>query len=129
MQLPEDCRLAYVVGAEAWYARSDPSSRPYVSVMAAADGGGAAWEFQVEERDDVRPGTVQVQAFDDAFDAFVQVPEFFAALAEQQPSSLAAVVAILNELGARDDTQRANPYASKAEGQCERCGQPMRLTP
>ena len=83
MQLPEDCRLAYIVSHEAWYARSMPDRQPEMSVMAAAEGGGCAWEFTITEADFENRGMhpISVRLFDDAFAAFAQIPEFFAALA------------------------------------------------
>ena len=107
MQLPEDSRLAYIVSHEAWYARSMPDGQPEMSVMAAADGGGVAWEFTVEEVElgPPRPA-LRIKVFDDAFAAFTQIPEFFAALATGDYTTLDAVRSLLDGLGAADDTDR-----------------------
>ena len=108
MQLPEDCRLAYIVSHEAWYARAMPDRQPEMSVMAAAEGGGCAWEFTVREADFENRGQrpVSVTLFDDAFAAFAQIPEFFAALATEDYTTLSAVQALLDGFGAADETDR-----------------------
>lgn len=106
MQLPEGTRLAYVVTHEAWYYRD---GKPSVTVMAAAGGGGVAWEFAVEEfRFRGEPAT-QVQVFEDAYAAFAQLPEFFGALAAGEGTTLADVIKLLDLLGAVDKTERRGP--------------------
>ena len=108
MQLPEDCRLAYIVSHEAWYARSMPDRQPEMSVMAAAEDGRCAWEFTITEADFENRGMhpISVALFDDAFAAFAQIPEFFAALATGDYTTLDAVRSLLDGLGAADDTDR-----------------------
>lgn len=115
--LPPGCSLAYVVFAEAWYYQHHNElrrERDYIGVMASADpnGSSCAWEFEVEDRSDLRPGTIRLHMFDDSFAALDQIPAFFAALADRQPGSLAEVREILDEMGARDETARVNPYVS-----------------
>lgn len=111
MNLPDDCTLAYTVNHESKYYRlyreaTGTMTGRSLGVAASASGGGVAWEFVVEEHR-LGKGAVQLQIFDDAFAALAQIPEFFAALAEQEPTSLDAVRAILDELGAVDQTTRA----------------------
>jgi len=105
MQMPDGCRLAYTIAHEAWY----PSviTDPHISVAASViDGGGVAWEFIVEERElrhDEK--AIRVGVFDDAFEVFEHVPEFFAALSEKKPRTLGEVVDVLKALGAVDETE------------------------
>jgi hypothetical protein len=120
MNLPEDTHLAYTVWHEAWYADASriPGELPHLMVSASAkgSGGGVAWEFQVDEEELGREMVTRVKMFDDAYPALTQMPEFFAALAEQQPATLAEVRAILNGLGAVDETERVSPYGNKPAG-------------
>lgn len=111
MQLREDCRLTYVVAHEAWYGRvPGVIERPQLNVCASAQGGGVAWEFLVTQHDFGKGNTpIRLDVFDDAFAAFNEIPEFFAALGEKEPRTLADVVAILAAMGATDDTQRERP--------------------
>lgn len=112
MDIPEDCEFAYIVNHEAWYAEATNDVRhPSVMVQAAAFEGGVAWEFKVDEHNFGRQTAIQVCVFDDAFVAYRQVPEFFAALVEEKPDSLAGLRKILDRLGAKDRTARANPYS------------------
>ena len=107
--LPEDTHLAYVVTHEAWYANALPDRCPEINVMAAAEGGGVAWEFTVEEVDLGSSGpAIRVKVFDDAFAAFAQIPQFFAVLASEGVASLRDVRATLDGMGAADETERRN---------------------
>jgi hypothetical protein len=106
-KLPEDCHLAYIVSHEAWYANAMPERHPEINVVAAADGGGCAWEFMVEEVDLGSGGTpIRVKVFDDAFAAFEEMPEFFASLAAEKTGTLDGVRSILDRMGAVDETDR-----------------------
>jgi hypothetical protein len=93
--------LNYVVPHEAFYCRvvNDVS----VTVQKSADDGGCAWEFSVVEHPRIG---IRVEVFDDAFAAFVEVPEFFTALAQSRRSNLDSVREILDDLGFEDATQR-----------------------
>jgi len=106
MAVPDDCRFAYIVNQEAWYSKVLTDEPKEIMVMAAADDGGVAWEFGVEERVLGGETVVQLHPFNDAFDAFAQIPDFFAALAEEKPSTLDGVRGILDRLGAVDRTER-----------------------
>ena len=108
MNLPEDTHLAYSVFHEAWYASVPGNVRqPEIGVAASAEGsgGGVAWEFAVEEVD-LSPTAIRVRVFDDAFAAFAEMPEFFAALAAEKITTLAQVRELLDRLGAVDETSR-----------------------
>lgn len=107
MNIPQDCDLTYIVGYEAWYADANRAheSNPYLNIQAAAREGGVAWEFKAAEYDLDGP-TLQLAMFGDSFDAFAEMPEFFAALAEQKPRTLVELRKLLDGIGARDATER-----------------------
>ena len=112
MNLPTGTELVYIIGDDAWYAEANrpTNPHPYLSVEALYPGDGCEWEFTIIERE-LQGSCTQVRIFQDAYAAFVQVPELFQAFADEHPTTLAAVVAILDELGAKDITPRVNPYA------------------
>jgi len=112
MDLPTGCELHYLIGDEAWYAEANKPTNPdpYLSVMAQYPGDGCEWEFEITEHD-YNGGCVKVKMFSDSFAAFAEIPEFFDALTDLSPASLSGVVAILDELGAKDATPRVDPYA------------------
>jgi len=99
-RLPEGTHLAYVVAHEAWYRKV--VDQPAIQVAAAADGG-QAWGFTVDE---YSFGAIHVGVFEDAFAAFAQIPEFFAALASEGAATLDDVRRILDAMGAADETDR-----------------------
>jgi hypothetical protein len=105
VNLPDNCELVYIVPAEAWYSDVIREHRPIVSVVAAARGGGAAWEFDVEQHELDGP-TLRLRMFHGSWDAFEQIPEFFAALHEESPRTLVDLRAMLDRIGARDATAR-----------------------
>lgn len=105
MNIPDDCFFAYTVMHEAFYA-SVLNGKREISVSASAHEGGCLWEFMVEEVDLGGHPNVKVNIFDDAFDAFAQIPEFFARLTTERPTDLKQVARILDDLGARDTTER-----------------------
>jgi hypothetical protein len=119
-KLPEDCHLAYIVSHEAWYAHAVADRRPEISVTAAADGGGCAWEFTVEEVDLGASGpAIRVKVFEDAFAAFAQIPEFFAALAAEKTDTLDGVRSVLDRIGAADETERrSSKYGERRSSKC-----------
>lgn len=108
MNLPNDTRLAYIVCQEAWYAKAPGNDRgPELNITASARDGGVAWEFSVKEKVLGRRPVAYLKMFDDAFDAFEQVPEFFRALAKRgHDVTLAEIRSILDSLGAVDETAR-----------------------
>lgn len=118
MNLPKGTHLAYIVNQEAWYAvgvlRDQP---PTVMVQASAkgQGGGVAWDFAVEDGSDLlgKPG-LRLKMWDEAWEAFAQIPEFFAALASGEVTTLADLRGLLDSLGAVDETSRVSPYTSEA---------------
>ena len=113
MSLPEGTHLAYIVVKDAWYASAayNRDEKPTVSVMASHEDGGVAWEFAVVEFDLDGP-SVHLEMFYDSFAALSEMPEFFAGLQQiGKGDGLAAVVALLDSLGAADETKRVSPYA------------------
>ena len=117
--LPDDTHLAYIVSHEAWYARTPGVvDGPSVSVSASAEGsgGGVAWEFVTEEIVLSGKPVIRVKIFDDAFDAFAQIPQFFTTLAKEGIGSLSAVRDLLDEMGAVDETDRVGPAGSREMG-------------
>ena len=113
MNLPDGCHLAYAISGDAWYAPALSDEPPTVTISAATPTDGIAWEFQVVKHD-LGDGTraLRVEVFAEAWPAFAQVPEVFAALAAEFPPVLGDVVIILDRLGAVDETARTNPYAT-----------------
>jgi hypothetical protein len=110
--LPEDCHLIYTVSHEAWYARHPGIvDQPQIMVSASSDEGGCAWEFGVNEHDfgTGHGRAIRADVFDDAFAAFAQIPEFFAALAAEKIGTLDEVRALLDRMGAVDQTDRRDP--------------------
>lgn len=112
MDLPENTHLAYNVWREAWYADVRKDDKPGIGIAASAEGtgGGVAWEFQITQYELGGKPCTHIEMFDDAYEAIVQVPELFAALAKEQPGTLEQVRAILNGLGAVDETSRVSPH-------------------
>jgi hypothetical protein len=105
VNLPDDCELTYAVYSEAWYAKALTACTPSITIMASHRGGGAAWEFDVEEHDLGKPA-LRLRMFSDSWDAFAQIPAFFTALCVDGPCTLVDLREILARLGARDTTQR-----------------------
>lgn len=108
-RLPEDCFLAYFVMHEAYWAERTwtPGQKPTVMVQAAGGEGGCAWEFAVEDYASIN--AVRLAMFSDSWAALTQIPEFFAALAAGEVSSLADARTLLDRLGAVDRTERVSP--------------------
>lgn len=98
-------RLCYIVPFEAFY-RSVVRDRA-ITVSKSADGGGCDWEFQIVEHHNIG---IRAEIFDDAFRAFTEVAPLFTALAEQRPTSLDDVRALLDAFGLADETERTNPH-------------------
>lgn len=117
MNISDDCHLAYIVSHEAWYwsAARTPGEKPHLNVQASArgSGGGVAWEFDVSEHELGGKPCTRIEMFDDAYEAFAQIPEFFVLMREHQPGTLREVRGILDGLGAVDETQRTDPYARR----------------
>jgi hypothetical protein len=108
-KLQGDTYLAYVVTHEAWYSYAGVErERPQITVCAASEGGGGAWEFVVEDHTGLVPGepTIQVKVFDDAFGAFVDLRDFFETLATGRVQTLDDVRELLDLMDAVDETPR-----------------------
>lgn len=116
--LPEGTHLAYTVYHEAhWWLGLLPHLRPddgrrcvQVAASAKGAGGGVAWEFGVQEYASIN--ALCVDMFGDAWPAFRQIPEFFDRLPDCD--TLDAVRALLDELGAVDETERPAAKAAAA---------------
>lgn len=111
-RIDDEYTFSYIVQREAWYHTGPHSVRdlPAVSIMASADGGGVKWEFDVEEHD-ICGGSLRLRVFADAFDAFTDVPGFFAGMAANPPKTLTALVFLLDHMGAQDITERTRRAA------------------
>lgn len=110
MRLPDGSRLVYTLGHKAWYAQANGLTSPELTVTAAMGDGGCAWEFMVREHDlgrDERP--IRIDVFDDSFEAYAQIPEFFIAVGVLRPTGIAQVVDILSAFGAVDETPYVRP--------------------
>ncbi len=109
-------RLEYIVGHEAWYAdankMADPD--PYVGVIKAHEEGGCDWEFQIVDRaEGVGKPSLQVQIYDDAFAALVELAPLLATFADERPTTLADAREILDRFGFTDVTSRTSPYGTE----------------
>lgn len=111
---PPGYRFDYVVADETYYARyvrQAPGGRyPEMWVrkdrLGESDGVHAdeGWELNIVEKE----GGIRVEVLCDAFTAFTDVPELFAALPHTSPT-LADVRALLDALGFVDATDRGTP--------------------
>ena len=104
MRLDAGTHLTYIVSQEQWGPGIVPQPEIYVS--AAYGDGGCAWGFPVREYDLSGGPAIRAEVFDDAFAAFTQIPEFFAALADEEICTLDAVQRLLDRMGALDETRR-----------------------
>jgi hypothetical protein len=110
MNLPEHTHLAYILIHEAWWAAANHIDHPQLSISASHKGGGCAWEFTAEQDELGGRQVVRVKMFFDSFAAYAQMPEFFAALAEQgESATLDSVREVLDSLGAVDETEHETP--------------------
>src|ERR1051326_1861388 len=115
MNIPDGYTLTYIVQAEAYYAHV--VKEPGLSVVLRYDDeGGCRWEFQVKPYDFCTSKAVQLQIFEDAFEAFAMIPEFFEEIRQQKPNSLAEVRQILDGIGAVDATDRRTQAADRRNG-------------
>jgi hypothetical protein len=108
-ELPSGGYLTYSVAAEAYYYHTVGREEPSITVMSShtGRGGGVSWEFQVVDRSErIGQLALRVEIFDDAWAAFVEVPEIFAAMAAGTVKSLNDLRTLLDGLGAVDETTR-----------------------
>lgn len=103
---PDGYRLAYIRTREAWYSQPPltgiPGDRNVLMISMDSLDGGCRWEFEI---DDEPVGGLRVKVYDDAWQAFTDVPEFFTALAALGRGALVEeVVEILDLLGFTDTT-------------------------
>jgi hypothetical protein len=108
-RIDNDCTLTYIIVKEAWYASSCADEPPSILVAATADGDGSKWEFEVQERELGGKTCLRLKMFDDAFEAFYDIPEFFLRLRGYQPRTLRELRMLLDHIGAVDATKRARP--------------------
>lgn len=115
-------RLNYIIGAETWYAplldREEPGRELRIGRDSYRPDGtddGCVWEFTIVTHSLGASTALRVEAFDDAWAAFADVPDLFARLAtmsnheaanHDRQWTLADVVAVLDDLGFTDDTPR-----------------------
>lgn len=104
---PEGYRLSYVLTGEAWYSRPPltgiPGDRNVLMISMDNLDGGCRWEFAIDDE----PGGLRLGVYDDAWQAFAAVPEFFTALTALGRGALVEeVVEILDALGFTDTTPR-----------------------
>jgi hypothetical protein len=111
--LPEGTHLAYHLWHEEWLWRDVVASQPRGVAITASRGAelGGAWEFNITETDmDDGEKALQINMFYNAWQAFAQIPELFAALAaKNKQTTFEEVVGLLDTLGAVDETDRQQP--------------------
>jgi hypothetical protein len=112
-ELPGGAHLAYSCLHEI-RARPGVPAEVYVFASKKGDGGGSRWGFSIIEKDLAGPA-IKVEVFEDAFAAFTEIPQFFVALARNQPNHMATVYALLRASGAVDETPRVDPSASRRD--------------
>lgn len=116
-----DYRYSYVVHHEAWYAAAADAAtgdgrREELQISRDHKGGGAAWEFTAERVDLGGRQLVRLKIFEDAFDAFGDAADFFAALRSERPSRLSEVRSLLDRMGFVDRTERQEPRRNPLAG-------------
>jgi hypothetical protein len=110
VNLDPDCKLAYTIIDETYYRDAmKHQERPLLWVSSSCEDTSIDWQFNVEEYTFDWGRSLQLTMHPSACKAIVQVPELFAALAEQEPKTLSEMVAILDRLGAVDVTERDEP--------------------
>jgi hypothetical protein len=114
MQTPDGHRLTYEVSHERWHAKlSGDDIFEGVKVRLRGETG-VSWTFDISNpcamlgHEPPEP-MILVNVYYGDWDAFTQFPEFFAQLAERKPATLTEVIAILDALGAEDETVRQRP--------------------
>lgn len=112
-EAPEGLALGYSATRETWHHRHStfPGDVNVLMVgLYGQTGGGCRWEFAIDE-EDAGGRCLRVKIYDEAWAAFTEVPEFFAALAELGRGAMTEdVVPVLDRLGFRDMTARVNPH-------------------
>lgn len=96
--------LTYILWRESWWFTPDEQDTTALMVCLQAPDGGVKWEFAIAHE---AIGALRVKVFDDAWEAFTAIPEFFAGLAALGSGAmLEEVVELLDSIGARDATTR-----------------------
>jgi hypothetical protein len=119
-----DRAMAYVASHEAWYwdacFEGNVVAEIYVQNVSVDEdgvvdrGGGCHWEFAIRWHDHGEHGTPpQVEIFNDAWQAFHEIPEFFGKLATlADKATVHVVIDMLVDLGWTDLTTRSDRRAS-----------------
>lgn len=123
--MSETVQLTYTVMHEGWWVTTGSVREDKPNLMVSGrlpNGQSIGWEFQIVQHDFNGAGrsAIRVNVFSDAFDAWADVPELFAALREQPPHTLAEVQSILDGLGALDTTERDIPESVRNRMQTRR---------
>lgn len=115
IQMPEGTILAYTVYHETTWWRQlcehnrPNGGRPCVQISASAGkSAGCKWEFGVVEYD-LSKRALQLEIFDEGWEAFARMAPFFTALASGEIETLTDVRELLDRLGAVDQTERIAP--------------------
>ncbi|HCT78572.1 MAG TPA: hypothetical protein DGT23_18725 [Micromonosporaceae bacterium] len=111
--MPEGTHLAYTVCREGEQWVVAPNSRPhgnnaFIEIRASNRERLLPWEFDVVEDDLGGETALRIHMYDDAWQAFTQIPDLFAAFAalaaNDTEMSLGDVIELLKSLGAVDET-------------------------
>lgn len=118
-ELPGGGFLAYTVAAESYYWRHmNRMTEPNIGISASHDGrgGGVDWEFSVADHTErLGQQALRVEIFDDAWQAFAELPEIFTAMGAGEIKTLDDLRALLDRLGAVDQTTRTDPYGNEVK--------------
>ena len=80
------------------------ATRIMVGMYSTTGTGACQWEFAVAEP---TPSTISVRVFNDAWDAFADIPDFFSGLSDLGASAdVGSVIILMERLGFEDMTQR-----------------------
>lgn len=102
-----ETRWEYIRSDQAWYASANRIDHPRLAVMRASTDGGVFWEFGIEQISNIG---VQVKIFDDAWVAFTERPDVFAALTRLgKGATIPDVQDALRSLGFADVTEHETP--------------------
>ncbi|WP_280269686.1 hypothetical protein [Nocardia wallacei] len=108
----ETYRLVYLDYSAPWYrhrtAADDGRPAELGVRLDHADRDEMRWEFLIEGHNHNGVRRTALRLGDDAYDAFRETPELFEMLADAAPATLAAVRALLDDLGAVDVTPRTD---------------------
>ncbi len=103
--------FGYVVTSEAWYARSERYATDEIMVYRSEHADGVDYEFTLKWKTLNGKPVLQVAIFEDALKAFIEMHQLFTELAvlHRTDPQKQDVIALLDKLGYKDTTERANP--------------------